>query len=110
MLHHLTETRNVQDMFKRVKQGDYIEFTPTKYDAEQVIEMAQQFGFLTRYCKKGSEAYKRYGQYVIYVKERLPPNMRNLGAFDTKDLTVNFQDKFVEKCKKVALKRNGVLV
>jgi len=110
MLHNLTATRNVEDLFKKVKKSDYIEFAPTKYNVDSVLEICQKYGFLGRHCKKGSTSYKRYGEYVIYITGLLPPNMRVVGTFNPEELVVVHKDKFVKNCKKTELKRKGVLV
>jgi len=110
MLHHLTESRDVDDMFKKVKKMDYIEFAPTKYDENDVITICAHYGFEGYHCKKGSSSYKRYGQYAIKILGKIPKNMRIAGVFDPDDVVVDHKNKFVKKCKKTELKNNGVLV
>ena len=110
MLHYLSETRDVEDLFKNIRTAAVIEFAPTKYRPEDVISLCSHYGYKGSHCKKGSVSYKKYGEFAIKIIGKVPPNERIVGTFDPTEVVVNHKDKFLKNCKETELKRNGVLV
>jgi len=95
-LKHLSETRDVNDFFVALKRLDLINYHPS-YSLEQIRSLGRDHGWLIEYCGPDTTPYKKHGQFVCKVIEKLSKNQMMLDPIDSSTLALNFDDSWVKK-------------
>lgn len=93
---HLSESRDLDDFFSKLKKNDLINYHPT-HTAEMICEKGRTFGLLIEYCWSESEEYKKHGQYICRVVGTLSHNQRIITPIKESMIATNFTKSWVDK-------------
>lgn len=94
---HLSETRDRDDFFSKLRKYDLINYHPGTYTREQVCMLGRDYGWYVEYCTPDTEQHKKYGEYICRVVDKLSMNQRIVDPISETAIATNFTKSWVNK-------------
>lgn len=96
-LKHLSETRDKNDFFSKLKKADLINYHPGTYSKHDVCMLGRDYGWLIEYCTPETNYYQKHGEYICRVVGKLSRNQRIIDPIEETMIATNFSKSWVNK-------------
>lgn len=93
---NLTERRDIDDFFSKLRKGDIIIYHPS-YDIDDIVKLGIEYKWHIEYCGPGTPQYEKYGVFTCKVIDKMSANMRILPPIDAAVIATNFDKSWVSK-------------
>jgi len=93
---HLSEDRDVDDFFSKLKKSDIIIYHPS-YSAQQVCSLGRKYKWIVEYCHPETTYYQKHGSYTCKVIDKISHNQRIIDPIDVAMIATNFEGSWVNE-------------